>query len=269
MSNRSPPQDGTAGFGRAYHSTIDSNADTTTDRNTSDEEYDTPISSPMHTSGNMDNFVGGYHHPDAVSQAGGPVESGLEFENGDFEALMDMGLGEFVSMGVREPDEMVLGPVGNADNTSLESRIEWQGSQHSLPWDPLTAQGFPVDQANSQAAGYPTLLPSNNPMPPSQANNSIRSTHCEPCGSTLGTTREWHRHMQTVHSAAKYMCKCLYSAARKDNYIRHLTKSCKAKEDAGSLFCICGKEDSNFDEHLAHVKVCGKQRAGRRALRRP
>ncbi|KAK2732298.1 hypothetical protein CKAH01_02244 [Colletotrichum kahawae] len=73
--------------------------------------------------------------------------------------------------------------------------------------------------------------------------------------------------MQTVHSARKYLCKCVHSAARKDNYIRHL-KTCKVKHDSGSFFCICGKEDSNFDEHLAHIKGCGRGRPGRRALRR-
>nr|XP_036579920.1 uncharacterized protein CTRU02_09971 [Colletotrichum truncatum]KAF6787676.1 hypothetical protein CTRU02_09971 [Colletotrichum truncatum] len=92
--------------------------------------------------------------------------------------------------------------------------------------------------------------------------STATSTVCETCGQRFGNAKKMLRHRQEVHCdllSPQYICKCSHQTARKDNYIRHLRVSCKMKLEPGLLFlCKCQETFELYDDHLAHVKICGR-----------
>lgn len=242
MSNQSHPRDGTAGYVGGHYNDNDNDTDTIS------AQY-APAYPIMNTGGNWNHYSNDYYHSGTVFATGGAT--GL----------------------VPGPGHAYLEGYGDPGRTTLESRMALQSSQHSESWNSFTAvqqplaamhghEYLPLYPNTIQVPGYPGLHAFGNSASHSRqtGNNSNRSTQCEHCGSTLSAPRELQRHMRTVHGTAWYMCKCVHSTARKDNYLRHL-KSCKMKDKTGpSFFCICGTEHNNLEEHSNHVKDCKQRR---------
>ncbi|KAK1848137.1 hypothetical protein CCHR01_09253 [Colletotrichum chrysophilum] len=103
----------------------------------------------------------------------------------------------------------------------------------------------------------------------SAINSSLGDTNqCSVCLRSLGDARQLRRHLAEVHrsdSDPTYICKCSYQVTRKSNYLRHLSNSCRRRDAPDGVYiCICSQPFADFDVHLAHVRDCGKQPAGRR-----